>query len=44
MNTTTNAKSAGSKMGKREFLKKLGLGSALAVGAPYLMGAKKPIR
>lgn len=31
-------------MNKRSFLKKVGLGAALATSAPYIMGAKKPIK
>lgn len=34
-----------SRMSKRDFLKKIGIGAAAALGAPYVMGAsKKPIR
>ena len=34
-----------SRMSKRDFIKKIGIGAAAALGAPYVMGAsKKPIR
>lgn len=30
-----------SRMSKRDFIKKIGIGAAAALGAPYVMGASK---
>jgi len=44
-NTVKRAAASESSLSKRQFLKKFGLGSALAASAPYIMGAaKKPIK
>ena len=44
-NIARNSVASAGRMNKRSFLKKLGVGTAAAFGAPYVMGAsKKPIR